>query len=46
MAADVFGGNENEVYHGVVVRKGRYQQGDKLKHGYVVKWHVGDEDMW
>ena len=46
MQADVFGGSENEVYNGLVVRKGRYTQRDKVKHGYVVKWHDGDEDMW
>lgn len=46
MSADVFGGNANEVYHGVVARKGRYRQSGKTKHGYVVKWHDGDEDPW
>ena len=46
MSADVFGGKANEVYHGVVARKGRYIQSGKTKHGYFVKWHDGDEDMW
>ena len=46
MQADIFGGSEHEVYNGLVVRKERYRQRDKVKHGYVVKWHDGDEDMW
>ena len=46
MSADVFGGNENECYNGVVVRKTKYKQAGKTKNGYDVKWHDGDVDFW
>ena len=46
MSADVFGGSVNEVYHGVIARKKRYRQHGKVKNGFVVKWHDGDEDIW
>ena len=37
MSADVFGGSENQVYHGLIVRKARYSQRGNVKHGYAVK---------
>ena len=46
MSADVFGGKEDECYHGIVVRKSKYRQNDKTKHGHAVKWHIGDVDFW
>lgn len=46
MSADVFGGDESECYHGIVVGKGRFPQHGKRYNGYKVKWHDGDEDYW
>lgn len=46
MSADVFGGKENECYHGLIVGKGKYRQNGKTRCGYKVRWHVGDADYW
>ena len=46
MDADVFGGNALECYHGIVVKKGRYQENGKTIKGYLVRWHIGDSDYW
>ena len=46
MPADVFGGNENEYYNGLVLRKSRYRQCGKVKNGFRVRWNDGDEDDW
>ena len=37
MSADVFGGKDNECYHGLVVGKGRYKQKGKICNGYRVR---------
>ena len=46
MTADVFDGNENEYYNGLVFRKSRYRQCGKVKNGFRVRWNDGDEDDW
>ena len=46
MSADVFEGSTNEYYSGLVTRKCRYTQSDKVKNGFRVRWHTGDEDCW
>ena len=44
MSADVFGGNVNQCYHGQVICKSKYKQGDMTKNGYKVKWHTDEVD--
>ena len=46
MSADVFGGKENQCYHGRVLCKSKYKQAGKTKHGFKVKWHNDDVDYW
>ena len=31
---------------GVILHKGRYTENGKVKNGFRVRWHVGDEDFW
>ena len=46
MSAEIFGGREDQYYHGRVLCKSKYKQEGKTKHGYKVKWHNDDVDYW
>lgn len=37
MSADVFRGNPDQCYHGVVISKGKYRQGGKTRNGFKVR---------
>ena len=46
MSAELWGGNENSVYMGVVLGKKSYRQKGKKVDGYRVKWHTGEIDYY
>lgn len=48
MEADVFGGNKDECYQGLVICKTMYRPrgSEKRCSGFKVKWHTGVVDCW
>ena len=48
MEADVFGGNAEECYQGLVICKTKYRpRGSETRcNGFKVKWHNGEVDCW